>query len=735
MLKGIDMTVRETKTKRNKPLDRKQSSKQNKVTPSRKERFSIFIKLLVSHALIGAVPVIIVGLLVSSLAQNGILGEVMVANTEKTVELAKNMELRMDTIEMTSDILVTDFELLSVVSKNPEDYESDYQLFSERREIIDPIMMTLYSANSQINNIIFIKENEVISSSSSDITYSPEFIEDYFNSQAFTDLTTTRQIINWYYDAYGNDSIYMTRKARDTVKKIGGLVIEVDKDYFMKDLRVKNFDYDRIEDQIYIEESDLSDHERQEIQKLYYIINPKGKIITSNRTSYHGTEFTAMKDLQEVVTLAGEESQQGGFVTTEGYSSEHLVTYAVMDNGWFLVQAIPTNIIYKSVDTIKFYTSIAIVGAVILALLAGLLVAFTIVSPIKYVNKLLRGLEQGDLTIQSTIVGKYEMGGLSSSFNAMVKNIGQLIKDAGLISGAVTQDVEYLQNIAKSSADGSKEIIQAVEAVAEGASSQALDAEKAKLVINDLSSKIADTETTFASVTEATGRAKSVSDEATATISELNQATGESIEMTEAIRRDIQSLVAQFNDILNIVGLIEGISDQTNLLALNAAIEAARAGDAGKGFAVVADEVRKLAVQSTEATGRISTIVNDIYNATTDTEKRIVGGSAIFDRQEEAVKATGEKFDRIAGDMDAISGEISRVKEVLAGLDVSQNEAIDATTSIASIAEESSAAIEQVLATAQAQTASSEELMEMANNLSFVIQALNESMGGFKTEA
>lgn len=80
-------------------------------------------------------------------------------------------------------------------------------------------------------------------------------------------------------------------------------------------------------------------------------------------------------------------------------------------------------------------------------------------------------------------------------------------------------------------------------------------------------------------------------------------------EAEDSLASEIQRLGKQIEEVTQVIGMIATISQQTNLLALNAAIEAARAGEQGRGFAVVAEEVRRLAGHTTEATDRVSIII------------------------------------------------------------------------------------------------------------------------------
>lgn len=74
----------------------------------------------------------------------------------------------------------------------------------------------------------------------------------------------------------------------------------------------------------------------------------------------------------------------------------------------------------------------------------------------------------------------------------------------------------------------------------------------------------------------------------------------------------IQELIAVFEKVHEITGLIQKIAGQTHLLALNASIEAARAGEMGKGFSVVAQEVKKLADQTKESASSITQTLKEL---------------------------------------------------------------------------------------------------------------------------
>jgi methyl-accepting chemotaxis protein len=104
------------------------------------------------------------------------------------------------------------------------------------------------------------------------------------------------------------------------------------------------------------------------------------------------------------------------------------------------------------------------------------------------------------------------------------------------------------------------------------------------------------------------------------------------------------SIESSSRRIVDIIGVIEGISFQTNILALNAAVEAARAGEQGRGFAVVASEVRSLAQRSAQAAHEIKQLIGASVSS-------VSAGSRL-------VHESGDAIARVAASVEEVNGLI-----------------------------------------------------------------------------
>ncbi|MBW3508772.1 methyl-accepting chemotaxis protein [Janthinobacterium sp. NKUCC06_STL] len=143
---------------------------------------------------------------------------------------------------------------------------------------------------------------------------------------------------------------------------------------------------------------------------------------------------------------------------------------------------------------------------------------------------------------------------------------------------------------------------------------------------------------------------------------------------------------ANSRQIVDIIGVIDGISFQTNILALNAAVEAARAGEQGRGFAVVASEVRTLAQRSAQAAKEIKTLI-----ATSVTT--IDGGSV-------AVQQAGDSMGAIVASVQQVNEIIQRVKQASAEQASGITEVNQAVTQMDDVTQQNAALVEQAAAAA-----------------------------------
>ncbi|MBI2771142.1 MAG: hypothetical protein HYX47_16075 [Burkholderiales bacterium] len=135
-------------------------------------------------------------------------------------------------------------------------------------------------------------------------------------------------------------------------------------------------------------------------------------------------------------------------------------------------------------------------------------------------------------------------------------------------------------------------------------------------------------------------------------------AAGTARQGAEAVQKVVQSMGtidASSRQIVDIIGMIEGITFQTNILALNAAVEAARAGEQGRGFAVVANEVRNLAHRSAQAAKDIKTLIDASVSQISDGSKNAQAAGKVIGE----IVGSVQQVTNVIGEIAAASGEQS----------------------------------------------------------------------------
>ncbi len=138
--------------------------------------------------------------------------------------------------------------------------------------------------------------------------------------------------------------------------------------------------------------------------------------------------------------------------------------------------------------------------------------------------------------------------------------------------------------------------------------------------------------------------------------------------------------------------VISSISEKTSLLALNAAIEAARAGESGRGFAVVAEEISKLAAQAASSVSQINILseeaLHSIQNGGSQVE-RLIGVlrditkevSVIFEKAKEIVPMIQDQKSRT----EEIYAEITEISSLILAIQQSTEEQKRATTELSNM--------------------------------------------------
>lgn len=177
-------------------------------------------------------------------------------------------------------------------------------------------------------------------------------------------------------------------------------------------------------------------------------------------------------------------------------------------------------------------------------------------------------------------------------------------------------------------------------------------------------------------------------------VSERMSTVNMAISSTSVTVNELQDSLKRVNNLLD---HIKAIAAQTNLLALNASIEAARAGEHGKGFAVVADNIRNLSEQSKKIVEEINEVTTDIFTKSETASQMSGEGAQAAAEGSTIITEVAAYLDDIKASYEETNSDLSRSMKDITTAAQNFIKIQEQITTVASIAEENSAATEEIL--------------------------------------
>ncbi len=340
--------------------------------------------------------------------------------------------------------------------------------------------------------------------------------------------------------------------------------------------------------------------------------------------------------------------------------------------------------------------AVAILGAVIATLIMR-----GITRPLADTVEASRRIAAGDLSVRITAHADDEIGRLQTAFAEMV---GQL---------------QHLIGSVKSTADKASQLSQGLYSAANQilgqADRQSSMAASTSASMQRMAESIAAVSGAVDRVGTAADNARDIARSGHASIRSGAEASQNIVVSVNSSSQSIGELSDAITRIVSVTQVISEIAEQTNLLALNAAIEAARAGEQGRGFAVVADEVRKLAERTSASTANIQLIIDGVANRTRET---VVAMEAVKKAVDTGAAQNAEALAKFEQILDAAGGVAQEAGAILGASreqSAASQESRDTVAQIASIAADSVNNIRHLEESAQALTATADQLRSLVD--------------------
>ncbi|MCR4806510.1 MAG: cache domain-containing protein [Lachnospiraceae bacterium] len=360
----------------------------------------------------------------------------------------------------------------------------------------------------------------------------------------------------------------------------------------------------------------------------------------------------------------------------------------------------------KVKEEVMSVVSVIIIAAVAVCIICGIIsfiIASGTVDAIKKSIDVVGEISHGNLTAkvdEKASRRSDEVGDLCKYVGELRDRLAEIIGKLKAESSNLYSSSNRLYSTSQNANDAVGQVERAVHEIADGATSQADETQKATENVILMGNMVEETSAQVEELQKNAIEMQKSSEQASAILAELASVNQETVDAIEVISQQTNTTNESALKIRDATNLITEIADETNLLSLNASIEAARAGEQGRGFAVVAAQISKLAEQSNESARKIEEIITSLIADSSKSVETMNHVRDIMTRQNENVQKTDEAFQIVKDGIDRSMDGVKYIADKTAQLDEARVNVVDVVQNLTAIAEENAAGTEETSASA-----------------------------------
>lgn len=412
--------------------------------------------------------------------------------------------------------------------------------------------------------------------------------------------------------------------------------------------------------------------------------------------------------------------------------------YPDVEHGFLLIISADKAEITSDIQSILLKTLLSTLIAFVICVVIALFCSAIITKPIKEMAEIADRFSTLDLRDDDRRerIGQRrdEVGLLGRSIGGVREQFHAIVTEIKTQSNNIHTTAASLDEHTKETLNNIEQVERAVYEIAEGASSQAEDTQKATENVIRMGNMVEDTNQEVENLYLYANAMKKSGDDASKTLSDLGEINHKAKESIDLIYQQTNTTNESALKIREATELITFIAEQTNLLSLNASIEAARAGEQGRGFAVVASQIQKLAEQSNESArqiGEIITLLISDSGKAVDTMNEVM---EIMEVQNKNIQQMGRQFEQLFAAIDKSNRGVGNIADRTKSLDEARVNVVDIVQNLTAIAEENAAGTQETSASVTEVNDIVSQISENANQLRRIAEELEHRMEIFRLD-